>query len=206
MGEDTEFTRASRLTQGAFLSGKENLPKEQLIEELECTVAHYFADINDVCGYPYIQHCLYVARKAGELAGRYYGDKRYEKMAYVIGLCHDVYENLAPHDQQDVNDLLKKLYADGSTYGAVRHWLDLLTHDPDELTYAEYFERITHSRMACLIKAADAHHNGMLSRRKFRLLSMTDEEAGRVRKTCEEYEQRSRKLLRLLDGNRFDEA
>jgi hypothetical protein len=206
MREDTELNRPSRMPQAADPSGQGNPDRERLIEELECTVAHYFADITDVCGYPYIQHCLYVAGKAGELAERYFGDREHVEMAFVTGLCHDVYENLERHEQQDVNGLLKQLYPDSGTYGAVRHWLDLLTHDPGKLTYAEYFERITHSRMASLIKAADAHHNGTLSRWKFRLPSMSVKEAGEIRKMCGEYEGRSRRLLELLDGSHFDEA
>ncbi|MBQ9240842.1 MAG: hypothetical protein IJ164_05835 [Duodenibacillus sp.] len=184
----------------------ESIDRGLLIEELENAIGHYFADITDSCGYPYIQHCLYVGHRAAELSGRYYGDEGHREMAFVIGLCHDVYENLRANEQQNVDNMLRRLYPDNAAYRQVKRWLDLLTHDPDALTYAEYFERITHSRMASLVKAADAHHNGTLSRWKFRLQTMTDKQACQIRKACGEYKGRSRKLIELLDNDRFEEA
>jgi hypothetical protein len=178
--------------------------RQSFLEELECTIAHEFSEIRDTCGYPYVGHCLFVAARAREISLNRYGDAATAETAYIIGLCHDVYEDLPEAGQREVDHLLDALFPDVSERESVRHWLALLTHKPSE-PYAEYFERITHSRMASVIKAADAHHNGMIARWKFRLPAMTVAEGERVREKCAAYEARSARLLGLLERNVFDE-
>lgn len=182
----------------------ESKNRSALLEELECTIAHEFSEIRDTCGYPYVGHCLFVAAKAREIALAHYGDEQQAALAYVAGLCHDVYEDLPEDGQREVGRLLQALFADPAELARVRRWLSLLTHDPSE-PYADYFERITRSRMASVIKAADAHHNGMIARWKYRLPAMPADAAARVREKCAAYEARSQRLLGLLERNVFAE-
>ena len=87
---------------------------DQQIIDLTCLITDAFKDKNDKCGYPYIIHCLSVANYSADLAATYFGEQNtsIQRLAYIVGLCHDCYEDLPSESIIQVNDLIVKLFPD----------------------------------------------------------------------------------------------
>ena len=137
---------------------------ERLIELL----TSLFNGRYDKAGDPYINHLLFV----GRLSYRYARAIHCEhcELAYVIGLCHDRYEDLDQHAIDQVNELITQLYPD--QYQQIVHCIQLLTHDRS-VQYRDYLAIVKTSKLATIVKAADTYHNSMISRFDRRLY--TDE-------------------------------
>lgn len=160
-------------------------------KHLFSVISELFIDHFDKSGKPYINHLIYVADRSQQLAEQYHVDS---EIAWIVGLCHDCYEDLTS-DQIDIVDFtLQTLYTD--CYGKIVHEIGLLTKAPEE-RHADYMKRVKTDKLATIVKAADTEHNGLLDR--FDLSKYNDEQIEHWTSMCKMYQKRNKQLIKLLE-------
>lgn len=176
----------------------------QSVIDLTQAVTEYFKGKTDKCGYPYIAHCLIVAQYSADLARQYYGkDNTFmQYIAYIVGLCHDCYEDLDQSQIEKINKIIIDQIP--SRAGDIIHWIDLLTHDKDQ-SYSEYIEQLTKSKLATIVKAADSYHNSLSERYQYVVTKLDSVKIDKAIGNCERYKSRHKALIELLEHSVFVE-
>ena len=170
---------------------------DQQIIDLTCLIADAFKDKKDKCGYPYIIHCLSVANYSADLAATYFGEQNtsIQRLAYIVGLCHDCYEDLPSESIIQVNDLIVKLFPDRAL--DIGHYINLLTRRHDQ-SNEDYLKQVTKSKIATVVKAADCFHNSLSERYGYLFKDMNSMEIDKVCGQCITYRARYDRLIELL--------
>lgn len=160
-------------------------------KQLFSVISELFVDHFDKSGKPYINHLIYVADRARQLAVQYHVDS---EIAWIVGLCHDCYEDLTTDQINIVNFALQTLYPD--YYRTIIYEIGLLTKSLEQ-RYADYMRRVKTDKLATVVKAADTEHNGLLDR--FDLSKYNDQQVEHWTSMCKMYQKRNKQLIKLLE-------
>lgn len=182
---------------------KLQLFQDDAIVQLTALVNDCFAGKTDKGGYPYIVHCITVAQYSADLAAKYYSqdNESIQRYAYIVGLCHDCYEDLDDQRVVILNKLIEKLFPSRAL--DIGHWINLLTRRHDQ-SYDDYEFRLTKSKLATIVKAADTHHNSLSERYRYLFDKMTSTQIDRVTAQCVMYNERHERLIALLDKSKSE--
>lgn len=161
--------------------------------ELQSLIRELFADKVDSVGMPYYFHLERVAYQSALLAPEYGFN---ERVAYIVGLCHDCFEDL---DDDKINRLKQHLIASMPyCYKTIIDVIQLVTHDKG-VAYKDYLQHIIDiGGVGLVVKYCDLVDNSDISRYK----TVDD----RIRSRCEMYAKRARKCYRALNQERTDES
>ena len=159
-------------------------------DQLKELLRELFNDKVDKTGKPYFEHLEHVGDKAAMLGSQWGFDRR---LCYIVGLCHDCYEDLTAEQIDQVDSLIEQLWYEHSEQ--IKKYIQLLTHDRS-VQYKDYLQRIIDDMsVATVVKCADLYHNSDISRYP---ISMLDET---VHSRCAMYYKRYLKVIKALKAH-----
>lgn len=115
-----------------------------------------FSGTFDKAGEPYVYHLRYVAEKASCIAWLEFNDAEITELCYIVGLLHDLVEDIPVWDIRRVKEVFDEEIAQNVNNLTKREW----EHHED------YLERVKSSKISTLVKIADSGHNSDITRFK----------------------------------------